>query len=112
MGHESQIEPWSPFEAPFWLAGFGNEQASSLSAMTTATRENQNLWVHAQEPREWCGRSKHTLLTQRGWKVTEIPAMGKTFLLTFPFIEQVKYSAEHPNNSGEKVYSLSTVVYK
>src|SRR5215469_2603417 len=56
--------------------------------MTTAWGENPNLWVHVQEPSEWCGRSKHILLTQRGWKVREFPALGKVVLLTFPFIER------------------------
>src|SRR5580704_10657817 len=56
--------------------------------MTTAMRETRNLWVHVQEPVEWCGRSKHILLTQRGWKARQIPAMGKVFLLTVPFIER------------------------
>src|ERR1700757_1242230 len=55
--------------------------------MTTARSENPNLWVHVQEPSEWCGRSKHILLTQRGWKVRKFPAVGKVFLLTFPFID-------------------------
>jgi hypothetical protein len=51
-------------------------------------RENPNHWVHAQEPSEWCGRSKHILLSQRGRKARKIPAMGRIFLLTFPFIER------------------------
>jgi hypothetical protein len=35
-----------------------------------------------------CGRSKHILLSRRGRKAREIPAMGDIFLLTFPFIER------------------------
>ena len=70
--------------------------------MTTAMRENPNLRVHAQEPSEWCGRSKHILLTQRGWKVRKIPAMGRNFLLTFPFIELIK---SHPLSVGHKLAS-------
>src|SRR5215472_7445047 len=56
--------------------------------MTTATRETPTSRAHAQEPSEWCGRSKHILLSQRGWKARKIPAMGSIFLLTFPFIEE------------------------
>src|SRR6516165_82573 len=44
--------------------------------------------AHAQEPSEWCGRSKHILLSQRGRKTRKIPAIGSIFLLTFPFIER------------------------
>ena len=58
--------------------------------MTTAMRETPNLWVHAQEPSEWCGRPKHILLSQRGRKARKIPAMGRIFLLTFPFIELLR----------------------
>jgi len=32
---------------------------------------------------------KHILLSQRGRKARKIPAMGRIFLLTFPFIELV-----------------------
>jgi hypothetical protein len=70
--------------------------------MTTAMRETPNLWVHVQEPSEWCGRSKHILLTQRGWKARKIPAMGKVFLLTVPFIERTFRPGFH-DTSGLRV---------
>src|SRR5215472_4378058 len=60
--------------------------------MTTATRETPTSRAHAQEPSEWCGRSKHILLSRRGRKAREIPAMGDIFLLTFPFIEHILLS--------------------
>src|SRR5580700_7503146 len=70
--------------------------------MTTAMRETPNLWVHVQEPSEWCGRSKHILLTQRGWKARKIPAMGKVFLLTVPFIERT-FQCEQPAVVGTTI---------
>src|SRR6516162_1821841 len=57
--------------------------------MTTATRENPNLWAHAHEPSKWCGRSKHILLTRTGArKQVNSSSHGEIFLLTSPFIEQ------------------------
>ena len=53
-------------------------------------RETPTSRVYAQEPSEWCGPSKHILLVQRGWKARKIPAMGRIFLSTFPFIELIK----------------------
>jgi hypothetical protein len=88
MGHESQIEPWSPFERRSALLVSELNRLRRQSAMKTARRENPNLWVHAQKPSEWCGRSEHILLTQRGWKARKFPAAGKLFFLTFPFIER------------------------
>jgi len=52
-------------------------------------RETPTSRVYAQEPSEWCGPSKHILLVQRGWKARKIPAMGRIFFLTFPFIERL-----------------------
>src|SRR5215472_13398812 len=85
MGHESLIEPWSPLERRSALLVSELNRRRRQHAMTTASRENPNLWAHAQEPSEWCGGSKHILLTQRGWKARKFPAMGKVFFLDFPF---------------------------
>ena len=52
-------------------------------------RETPTSRVYAQEPSEWCGPSQHIVLVQRGWKARKIPAMGRMFFLTFPFIERV-----------------------
>jgi hypothetical protein len=53
--------------------------------MKTATRENPNLWVHAQEPSEWIGPIKTHPAHSTGLESKKIPAMGIIFLLTFPF---------------------------
>jgi hypothetical protein len=44
MGHESQIEPWSPTWPPFCFTGFGTDRLRCQRAMKTAGRENQNRW--------------------------------------------------------------------
>jgi hypothetical protein len=48
-------------------------------------RENPNLWVHAQEPSEWCGRSKHILLSQTGPEGKKNSGDGENFSLDFSF---------------------------
>src|SRR5215471_17972377 len=45
------------------------------------------------KPSEWCGRSKHILLSQRGWKASDFQPTGGTFSLDFPFIVRFKSSA-------------------
>src|SRR6516162_774907 len=64
--------------------------------MTTATRENPNLWAHAHEPSKWCGRSKHILLTRTGArKQVNSSSHGEIFLLTSPFIELIEGERKH-----------------
>jgi len=42
MGHESQIEPWSPNLTTFCFAGFATDRLRRQEAMKTADRENPN----------------------------------------------------------------------
>ena len=41
MGHESQIELWSPNLTTFCFVGFGTDRLRRQEAMKTADRENQ-----------------------------------------------------------------------
>src|SRR5271167_4427883 len=42
MGHESQIELWSPNLTTFCFVGFGTDRLRREEAMKTASRENPN----------------------------------------------------------------------
>jgi hypothetical protein len=53
--------------------------------MTTAMRENPNLWVHAQEPSEWCGRSKTHPAQSTGPEGKKNSGDGENFSLDFSF---------------------------
>ena len=44
MGHESQIELWSPNLTTFCFVGFGTDRLRREEAMKTAGRENPNRW--------------------------------------------------------------------
>ena len=45
MGHESQIELWSPNLTTFCFAGFGTDRLRCEETMKTADRENPNHGV-------------------------------------------------------------------
>src|ERR1700733_9526447 len=45
MGHESQIELWSPNLTTFCFAGFGTDRLRCQEAMKTAVRENPKRWA-------------------------------------------------------------------
>jgi hypothetical protein len=51
MGHESQIELWSPNLTTFCFAGFGTDRLRCQEAMKTAGRENPNRWGTAPRNR-------------------------------------------------------------
>jgi hypothetical protein len=56
--------------------------------MKTADRENPNsrAWL-CNKPSPWGGRQETPSLNHAGWKLRNVPAEGKVFFLTFPFIE-------------------------
>src|ERR1700676_5696379 len=88
MGHESQIELWSP--NPFCFAGFGTDRLRREEAMKTAGSENQNRCATMRnKPSTWNGRLEQVLLNHAGWKARKPPAKGEVFFLTFPFIELI-----------------------
>jgi hypothetical protein len=51
MGHESQIELWSPNLTTFCFAGIGTDRLRREQAMKTAGRENPNRWARAPRNR-------------------------------------------------------------
>src|ERR1700680_3652521 len=88
MGHESQIELWSPNLTTFCFVGFGTDRLRREQAMKTTGKENPNRWAIPRQPTELLGRKLElSLLNQVGWKARKHPATAKYFFLTFPFIE-------------------------
>jgi hypothetical protein len=88
MGHESQIELWSPNLTTFCFVGFGTDRLRRQEAMKTAGKENPNRCAITRQPTELLGRKLElSLLNQVGWKARKHPAAAKYFFLTFPFIE-------------------------
>src|SRR5215469_17973173 len=93
MGHESQIEPWSPFDRRSALLVSETDRLRCERAMKTAGRENPNRWAkHVQQPSTWCGRSNQILLIQGGCEARKIAAVGEVFFLTSTFIERIRRS--------------------
>jgi hypothetical protein len=91
MGHESQIELWSPNLTTFCFVGFGTDRLRCEEAMKTAGKENLNRCAITGQPTELLGRTlEPSLLNQAGWKARKHPARGKYFFLTFPFIEVIR----------------------
>jgi hypothetical protein len=88
MGHEYQIELWSPNLTTFCFGGFGTDRLRRQEAMKTAGKENPNRCAITRQPTELLGRKLElSLLNQVGWKARKHPATVKYFFLTFPFIE-------------------------
>src|SRR5713226_5143408 len=88
MGHESQIELWSPNLTTFCFAGFGTDRLRRQEAMKTAGTENPNRCAITRQPTELLERKlEASLLNQSGWKARKHPAAAEYFFLTFPFIE-------------------------
>ena len=88
MGHESQIELWSPNLTTFCFVGFGTDRHRRKEAMKTAGKENPNRCAITRQPTELLGRKLElSLLNQVGWKARKHPATAKYFFLTFPFID-------------------------
>jgi hypothetical protein len=88
MGHESQIELWSPNLTTFCFVGFGTDRLRRQEAMKTAGKENPNRCAITRQPTELLERKlEASLLNQSGWKARKHPAAAEYFFLTFPFIE-------------------------
>src|ERR1700680_118310 len=100
MGHESQIELWSPNLTTFCFAGFGTDRLRREQAMKTAGKENPNRCAITRQPTELLGRKLElSLLNQVGWKARKHPATAKYFFLTFPFIELIGSQQRGPTKT-------------
>src|ERR1700736_3495970 len=65
MGHESQIELWSPNLTTFCFVGFGTDRLRRQEAMKTAGKENPNRCAITRQPTELLGRAR-TISAQSG----------------------------------------------
>jgi|ERR1700686_3447019 len=77
MGHESQIELWSPNLTTFCFVGFGTDRLRHQEAMKTAGKENPNRCAITRQPTELLERKlEPSLLNQSGWKARKHPPPG------------------------------------
>src|SRR6202140_944975 len=88
MGHESQIELWSPNLTTFCFVGFGTDRLPRQEAMKTADRESPTHGV------TWPRNRAHGAVGQNRtssieWaeKQEKFQPKEKCFFLTSPFIE-------------------------
>jgi hypothetical protein len=88
MGHESQIELWTPLERRSALLVSELTGFVAKQAMKTPSRKKPRwLGPRVQKPSTWRGRSKHILLIRGGCESRKIPAAEDVCFLLTPFIE-------------------------
>jgi hypothetical protein len=91
MGHESQIELWSPNLTTFCFAGFGTDRLRREEAMKTADSEKPNRGGAMPRNRAHgaVGQNKSCSIK---WaeKQENFRPKGTCFFLTSPFIEQIR----------------------
>jgi 2-hydroxychromene-2-carboxylate isomerase len=96
MGHESQIELWSPNLTTFCFAGFGTDRLRREEAMKTADRENSIHGVTLPRNRAYgaVGQNKSRSIK---WaeKQEKLQPLEMCFFLTSTFIEQIRSYAPH-----------------
>jgi hypothetical protein len=92
MGHESQIELWSPNLTTFCFVGFGTDRLRRKEAMKTADRENP---IHGAT---WPRHRAHGAVTQNitrsiEWaeKQEKLQPQEMCFFLTSTFIELIRW---------------------
>src|ERR1700738_3162617 len=84
MGHESQIELWSPNLTTFCFAGFGTDRLRREEAMKTAGRENPNHGATLPHNRAHGAVGQNRFRSIRGGcEARKIPAEGGVFFLDF-----------------------------
>src|SRR5258708_835 len=97
MGHESQIELWSPNGPPFCFVGFGTDRLRRQQAMKTAGRENPNHGVAWPRNRAH-GAEEQNRSRSIKWaeKQEKFQPKEMCFFLTSPFIELTRMSSIVP----------------
>src|SRR5271155_4306511 len=88
MGHESQIELWSPNLTTFCFAGFGTDRLCCQEAMKTAGRENPNRRGRVPRNRAHGAEGQNSSRSIK-WaaKQENFQPKEKCFFLTSSFIE-------------------------
>src|SRR5271154_770309 len=92
MGHESQIELWSPNLTTFCFAGFGTDRLRCQEAMKTAGRENPNRRGRVPRNRAHGAEGQNSSRSIR-WaeKQEKFQPMEMSFFLTSSFIELTRH---------------------
>src|ERR1700677_26875 len=91
MGHESQIELWSPKLTTFCFAGFGTNRFRCQEAMKTAGRENPKRWdlVPSNRAHGAVGQNNSRSIKWAA-KQEKFQPKEKCFFLTSTFIELIR----------------------
>jgi hypothetical protein len=84
MGHESQIEPWSPYERHL-ACWFRNWLGFVPKQIENRYERNPNFWVHAQEPSEDWPIKTHPAHST-GLESKNSSGDGENFALDFSFL--------------------------
>src|ERR1700691_1245181 len=113
MGHESQIELWSPNLTTFCFAGFGTDRLRCQEATKTAVRENPKRWAIVLSNRAHGAvgpNSSRSIVWAE--KQEKFQLKEKGFFLTSTFIElsrnlSIKFPGIHKTVS-EKFAALAT----
>jgi hypothetical protein len=85
MGHESQIEPWSPLERRSALLVSELNRLRRQQAMTTARREIPNLWAPCPGTERMVWPIKTYPAQSTGLESKKISSGGESVFLDFPF---------------------------
>src|SRR5882724_10618571 len=95
MGHESQIELWSPNLTTFCFVGFGTDRLRRQEAMKTTGRENPNHAVAWPRNRaHGAAGQNRTRSIKWAAKQEKFQPKDMCFFLTSTFIELTRHLAE------------------
>ena len=110
MGHESQIELWSPNLTTFCFVGFGTDRLRRAKVMKTAGRENPNRWGNASSNRA-PGAEVQNRSCSIMWagKQEKVRPLQECFFLTFLFIEQIRSHDAPPAIASRRAMSVMIV---
>jgi hypothetical protein len=110
MGHESQIELWSPNLTTFCFAGFGTDRLRCQEAMKTAGRKNPKRWATVPSNRALGAVGQNSSRSIR-WaaKQEKFQPKEKCFFLTSTFIELIRRWRISLRN-GDNVRQLKCLV--
>jgi len=111
MGHESQIELWSPKLTTFCFAGFGTNRFRCQEAMKTAGRENPKRWALVPSNRAHGAVGQNNSRSIK-WaaKQEKFQPKEKCFFLTSTFIELIRSYAGDAKSGGRILSFLPALI--
>src|SRR5271170_5845971 len=110
MGHESQIELWSPNLTTFCFVGFGTDRLRREGAMKTAGREIPNRGVAWPRNRaHGAAGQNESRSIQWAEKQEKVQPSQECFFLTSPFIELIRsLKSKRDQDNRDRGHSVST----